>query len=136
MKTVGQLLDEKGHEVMSVRPTEPVMAALSLMSQKNVGALLVMDGEKLVGIFSERDYARKMVLYGGSGTTRVQDLMTANVIHTTPEKTLEECMATMTAGHFRHMPVLDGGKVVGVISTTDLIRETISVQDLAAEQLR
>jgi CBS domain-containing protein len=136
MKTVGQLLDEKGHEVVSVRPADSVMVALSLMSQRNVGALLVMDGETLVGIFSERDYARKMVLYGGSGAAKVQDLMTAKVIHATPDKTLDECMTTMTAGHFRHMPVLDGGKVVGVISSTDLIRETISEQDFAAEQFR
>lgn len=137
MKTVAQLLDEKGRDIISVRPTDSVMAALSVMSQKNVGALLVMEGETLVGIFSERDYARKMILYGnGSANAKVSDLMTAQVIHATPQQTLEECMAIMTAKRFRHMPVVQGTKVVGVISATDLIRDSISVQDLAAEQLR
>ncbi len=137
MKTVAQLLDEKGRDVISVRPTDSVMAALSVMSQKNVGALLVMEGETLVGIFSERDYARKMILYGnGSANAKVSDLMTAQVIHATPQQTLDECMAIMTAKHFRHMPVVQGTKVVGVISATDLIRDSISVQDFAAEQLR
>ena len=137
MKTVAQLLDEKGRDIIAVRPTDTVMGALSLMSQKNVGALLVMDGDTLVGIFSERDYARKMILYGsGSATAKVSDLMTAQVIHARPEQTLDECMAIMTEKRFRHMPVLDGGKVIGVISATDLIRQTISAQDYAAEQLR
>lgn len=137
MKTVAQLLDEKGRDIISVRPTDSVMAALSVMSQKNVGALLVMEGETLVGIFSERDYARKMILYGnGSANAKVSDLMTAQVIHATPQQTLEECMAIMTAKRFRHMPVVQGTKVVGVISATDLIRDSISVQDFAAEQLR
>lgn len=137
MKTVAQLLDEKGRDIISVRPTDSVMAALSVMSQKNVGALLVMEGETLVGIFSERDYARKMILYGnGSANAKVSDLMTAQVIHATPQQTLEECMAIMTAKRFRHMPVVQGTKVIGVISATDLIRDSISVQDFAAEQLR
>jgi CBS domain-containing protein len=137
MKTVAQLLDEKGRDVISVRPTDSVMAALSVMSQKNVGALLVMEGETLVGIFSERDYARKMILYGNaSANAKVSDLMTAQVIHATPQQTLDECMTIMTAKRFRHMPVVQGTKVVGVISATDLIRDSISVQDFAAEQLR
>lgn len=137
MKTVAQLLDEKGRNVIAVRPTDSVMAALSVMSQKNVGALLVMDGETLVGIFSERDYARKMILYGsGSANAKVADLMTAHVIHATPDQTLDECMNTMSSGRFRHMPVMQGSKVVGVISATDLIRETISAQDYVAEQMR
>lgn len=137
MKTVAQLLDEKGRDIISVRPTDSVMAALSVMSQKNVGALLVMEGETLVGIFSERDYARKMILYGnGSANAKVSDLMTAQVIHATPQQTLDECMSIMTAKRFRHMPVVQGTKVVGVISATDLIRDSISVQDFAAEQLR
>lgn len=137
MKTVAQLLDEKGRDVISVRPTDLVMAALSVMSQKNVGALLVMEGETLVGIFSERDYARKMILYGnGSANAKVSDLMTALVIHATPEQTLDECMGIMSEKRFRHMPVMQGNKVVGVISATDLIRDTISAQDYAAEQMR
>lgn len=137
MKTVAQLLDEKGRDIIAVRPTDTVMGALSLMSQKNVGALLVMEDDKLVGIFSERDYARKMILYGGgSAAAKVSDLMTAQVIHATPEQTLDQCMSIMTERHFRHMPVMQGGKVIGVISATDLIRQTLSVQDYAAEQLR
>jgi CBS domain-containing protein len=136
MKTVAQLLDEKGHDVISVSPTEPVMAALSKMSDKNVGALLVMEGDTLVGIFSERDYARKMIIYGRTTNASVSDLMTKDVIHATPEQRLEECMTIMTAKHFRHMPVLDNGKLIGIISATDLIRDSITTQDLAAEQLR
>lgn len=137
MKTVAQLLDEKGRDVISVRPTDSVMAALSVMSEKNVGALLVMEGETLVGIFSERDYARKMILYGnGSANAKVSDLMTSQVVHALPQQTLDECMAIMTAKRFRHMPVMQGTKVVGVISATDLIRDSISIQDLAAEQMR
>jgi CBS domain-containing protein len=137
MKTVAQLLDGKGRGVISVSPTEPVMAALSKMSDKNVGALLVMEGDTLVGIFSERDYARKMIIYGhGTSGETVADLMTKDVIHATPGQKLEECMSIMTAKRFRHMPVIDNGKVIGVISATDLIRDSITAEDLAAEQLR
>ncbi len=137
MKTVAQLLGEKGREVISVRPTDSVMAALSVMSQKNVGALVVMDGDRLAGIFSERDYARKMILYGsGSTNTKVSDLMTAEVVTASPGDTLDQCMAIMTERRFRHMPVVQDGKVIGVISTTDLIRETISAQDINAELMR
>jgi CBS domain-containing protein len=137
MKTVAQLLDEKGRDVISVRPTDSVMVALSVMSEKNVGALVVMENEKLVGIFSERDYARKMILYGnGSPSIKVSDLMTSHVIHATLDQTLAECRAIMSEKNFRHIPVVQGDKVVGVISSTDLIRDSISIQDLAAEQMR
>ena len=136
-KTVAQLLDEKGRNVISARPTDSVMQALSVMTEKNVGALVVMDGEQLVGIFSERDFARKQILYGNaSATSSVSQLMTAQVITAKPSNTLEECMAIMTERRFRHMPVVDGNKVIGVISATDLIRESISAQDLAAEMMR
>lgn len=137
MKTVAQLLDEKGREVISVRPSDSVMAALSVMTEKNVGALLVMEGDALVGIFSERDYARKMILYGnGAAAAKVSDLMTAQVIHATPQQSLDECMNIMSEKRFRHMPVMQGSTVVGVISATDMIRDSISTMDLAAEQLR
>jgi CBS domain-containing protein len=136
-KTVAQLLDEKGRDVISVRPTDSVMQALSLMTQKNVGALVVMDGDQLAGIFSERDFARKQILYGNaSANSTVSQLMTAQVVTAKPGNTLDECMAIMTERRFRHMPVVDGNKVIGVISATDLIRESISAQDLAAEQMR
>ena len=136
-KTVAQLLDEKGRDVISVRPTDSVMQALSVMTEKNVGAHVVMDGEKLAGIFSERDFARKQILYGNaSANNTVSQLMTAEVITAKPGNTLDECMAIMTERRFRHMPVVDGDKVIGVISATDLIRESISAQDLAAELMR
>jgi len=136
-KTVAQLLDEKGRNVISVHPGDSVMQALSLMTQMNVGALVVMDGDKLAGIFSERDFARKQILYGNaSANTIVSQLMTAQVVTAKPGNTLDECMAIMTERRFRHMPVVDGEKVIGVISATDLIRESISMQDLAAEQMR
>lgn len=136
-KTVAQLLDEKGRHVISVRPNDSVMQALSVMTEKNVGALVVMDGETLAGIFSERDFARKQILYGNaSATSTVSQLMTAQVITAKPSNTLDECMAIMTERRFRHMPVVDGNKVIGVISATDLIRESISAQDLAAEMMR
>jgi len=135
MKTVGDLLNEKGNQIISIGPNDSVFQALAKMSQHNVGALLVMEGEKLVGIFSERDYARKIVLYGGaSAETKIHQIMTAKVFHVSRDHGLDECMAMMTEKQFRHLPVLDGEKVVGVISATDLIRESISQQDLAANQ--
>jgi CBS domain-containing protein len=97
---------------------------------------LVMEGDTLVGIFSERDYARKMIIYGRTTDAMVSDLMTKDVIHATPQQRLEECMSIMTAKHFRHMPVIENGKVTGIISATDLIRDSITTEDLAAEQLR
>jgi CBS domain-containing protein len=136
MKTVGELLKGKGYQIISIGPNDSVLQAMAKMSQHNVGALLVMDGNQLVGIFSERDYARKFILYGGaSNDTKVNQYMTAKVLHVSCDQTLEECMAIMTAHRFRHLPVLEeGGKVVGVISATDLIRESITQKDLAVNQ--
>jgi len=135
MKTVGDLLNEKGNQIISIGPNDSVFQALAKMSQHNVGALLVMEGEKLVGIFSERDYARKIILYGGASTeTKIHQIMTAKVFHVSRDHALDECMTMMTEKQFRHLPVLDGEKVIGVISATDLIRESISQQDLAANQ--
>ena len=108
MTTIAQLLKTKGHDIWSVKPSDLVIEAVKIMAAKGVGALLVMDGDKLVGIFSERDYARKIVLEGRSShDTTVADIMTADVVHTSPEQSIEECMSMMTEQHFRHLPVIE-----------------------------
>ena len=135
MKTVREFLDKKGHNVVAAGPDDSLYQALALISQHDIGALIVMEGGKMVGIFSERDYARKSILYGNSSTeTRLRDMMTARVHHVTPEQSLEECMALMTEKHIRHLPVLEGDEVVGVISASDLIRESLSHQDYVKHQ--
>lgn len=135
MKTVKQLLEKKGSRVVSAGPDDKLYQALALMTQQDIGALLVMEGDSLVGIFSERDFARKSILYGkSSAETRLRDMMTAKVLHVTPEQTLEECMALMSEHHIRHLPVLEGNLVVGVISASDLIRESLSHQDYVKHQ--
>ena len=135
MKTVQQLLEQKGRKVVSAGPDATLYQALALMAQHDIGALPVMEGGRLVGIFSERDYARNSVLYGKtSAETRLCDMMTAKVHHVSPAQTLDECMALMADKHIRHLPVLDGGQVVGVISASDLIRESLSHQDYLRHQ--
>jgi CBS domain-containing protein len=135
MKTVGELLNDKGNQIISISPNDSVLQAMAKMSQHNVGALLVMEGETLVGIFSERDYARKFILYGGAtNDTKVSQYMTSKVLHVTRSQTLTECMAIMTANRFRHLPVVEGTAVQGVISATDLIRESITQKDLVGAQ--
>ena len=135
MKTVQQLLEQKGRKVVSAGPDDTIYQALALMAQHDVGALPVMADGRLVGIFSERDYARKTVLYGKtSAETRLRDMMTAKVHHVSPAQTLEACMALMADKHIRHLPVLDGDQVVGVISASDLIRESLSHQDYLRHQ--
>src|SRR6184192_4720028 len=115
MKTVTQLLRTKGQQVLSVSPDMPVFEALGVMADKNVGALLVVEGERLVGVFSERDYARKVILKGKSSKdTPVKDIMSSHVLYVRPEQTIEDCMALMTDKHVRHLPVLDQGKLIGV----------------------
>jgi CBS domain-containing protein len=136
MKTVKQLLQVKGRDVWSVTPDASVYEALAYMAEKNVGALLVLDGEQLAGIFSERDYARKVVLKGKtSKDTPVADIMTARVVYVRPDQTIEDCMALMTDKHIRHLPVLDEGQVVGLISIGDVVKAIISEQTFIIEQL-
>ncbi|MCE1227929.1 MAG: CBS domain-containing protein [Firmicutes bacterium] len=137
MKALRQLLDEKGHSVVTVQPTETVYAALERMAQHRIGALLVMEGKRPVGIFSERDYARKVVLNGKSSrTTPVREVMSEKVLYVTPDQTVEECMAIMTSHHFRHLPVLESdGSVAGFLSIGDLVKETISAQQFIIEQM-
>lgn len=136
MTTIAQLLKTKGNEIWSVKPTDLVLDAVKMMAAKGVGALLVMDGDKLVGIFSERDYARKIVLEGrSSGDTSVADIMTENVVHATPDQSIEECMSMMTERFFRHLPVVDQDRVIGIISIGDLVKVIIVEQRELIKQL-
>lgn len=137
MKTLKQLLAGKNRPLAVVAPADTVFHALGVMAKHDVGALLVLDGEDLVGIFSERDYARKIILQGKSSKeTLVRDIMSDRVAYVTPDTSLDECMALMTEKHFRHLPILDeAGALVGVISIGDLVKETISSQRFLIEEL-
>lgn len=136
MITLRQLLQSKGGGVWSVTSTSTVFDALQMMAEKNVGALLVIDEGKLVGIVSERDYARKIVLKGKSSKeTLVKEIMTEKVVYIRPEESIEECMALMTEKHFRHLPVIDNGALMGVISIGDVVRTVISEQKFIIAQL-
>lgn len=137
MKTLKQLLENKHRPLAVVAPSDSVFHALTVMSQNDVGALLVLDGEQLVGVFSERDYARKIILHGKtSKETQVREIMSDKVAYVTPRATLDECMALMTEKRFRHLPVLDeDNSVVGMISIGDLVKETISSQQFLIDQL-
>ena len=136
MKTVSNILDHKGHEAWSAGPEDSVYRALEIMADKGVGALVVLDGGKLCGIVSERDYARKVVLLGKqSHEAKVSEIMTGEVICVAPEHTVEECMALMTDKHIRHLPVLEDDELVGVISIGDVVRAVISEQEFLIEQL-
>ena len=137
MKTVAQLLRSKPHGVLSISPDMAVYNALQLMADKNVGALLVLDGDTLVGIFSERDYARKIILVGKSSKdTLVREIMSSRVLYVRPQQTIEDCMALMTDKHVRHLPVLDEHRVIGVISIGDVVKSIISEQEFIIEQLQ
>lgn len=137
MKTLKQLLAEKKRPLAVVSPKDTVYHALTVMAQHDVGALLVLDGEELVGIFSERDYARKVTLVGKSSQdTQVREIMSEKVAYVTPAHSLQQCMALMTEKHFRHLPVLDSdGAVLGIISIGDLVKETISDQQFLIGEL-
>ncbi|MCH7618289.1 MAG: CBS domain-containing protein [Candidatus Marinimicrobia bacterium] len=136
MKLVSELLRAKEREIWSVSPDSSVLEALNLMADKNVGALLVFEEEKLVGIFSERDYARKVILKGkASKDTTVKEIMSSKVLYVKPEQSVEECMALMTDKRIRHLPVLEEDQVVGVISIGDVVKAIISDQDFMIHQL-
>ena len=135
--TVGTILNQKGRQVYSILPDATVFEAIQLMAEKNVGALLVMSGEKLVGMISERDYTRKVALKGKSSReTKVVEIISSPVVSVTPGHSVEECMRLMTGNRVRHLPVLEGEKLVGVVSIGDLVNWTISAQDAAIEQLK
>ncbi len=136
MKSLNQLLAAKGGQVYSIRPDATVLDALKLMAQKDVGALLVMDGTRLAGIMSERDYARKVILQGKSSQdVPVRDIMTADVVKVDPSRTVEECMGLMTQRRVRHLPVCEGDKLVGLVSIGDLVKEVIAEQEQTIKQL-
>lgn len=137
MITLKQLLEEKQRPLAVVTPTDSVFHALTLMAQHDVGSLLVLEGEQLAGIFTERDYARKIMLHGKSSReTLVRDIMSDKVAYVTPDATLDECMALMTEKRFRHLPVLsDEGTVVGIVSIGDLVKATISSQQMIISEL-
>lgn len=136
MTTVKDILDRKGRTVFSITPNESVYRALEVMSDRRVGALLVTEGERLVGVVSERDYARKIALRGRSSRdTTVRDIMTKNVVCITPRARIEDCMALMTEKSVRHLPVVDGDHLDGVISIGDVVKATISHQEFIIEQL-
>ena len=137
MKKVRELLKQKGSFVWSIGPDASVYDALALMAEKNIGALLVMEDERLIGIISERDYARKVVLAGRvSKETLVGDVMSTTVIFAEPSETVEECMALMTEKRIRHLPVIqDDGKLLGMVSIGDLVKEVIAEQQFMIEQL-
>jgi CBS domain-containing protein len=137
MKTIGQLLREKARPALSIAPESSVLEALKLMAKHDVGALLVMQGERLVGIFSERDYARKVILKGKSSSNLpVSEIMTDKVIYTQIDQTVSQALAIVTEKHIRHLPVLDSNqRVLGVVSIGDLVKETIADQIFTIQQL-
>ncbi len=137
MRTVRQLLADKPAEVFAVAPEAPVVEAIRLMADKSIGAVLVLRGETLAGILSERDYARKVVLQGrSSADTPASAIMTAQVVTVGPDTPVHACMQLMTERRIRHLPVVEGGQVVGVISIGDLVKAVIADQQLELEQLQ
>ena len=136
MKTVAQLLMLKPDGLITIRPDAPVLDALRLLADKGVGAVLVMDGSRLLGIVTERDYARKVELKGkAANTTLVSEIMTKEVIFVRPNQTNEDCMALMTGKHLRHLPVIEKDQVIGLLSIGDLVKDAISEQQFIIEQL-
>jgi len=136
MTTVRQLLGRKERAIFSVEPQVPVLEAIRAMAEYHVGALLVMSGDKLSGIISERDYARKVILLGrSSADTPVRDIMSSPVITVQPETTVQTCMQIMTDRHVRHLPVIEGGRIVGMVSIGDLVKAVIAEQQQQIEQL-
>ena len=136
MKTVRDVLRAKGNVVFAAEPDATVYDALTVMAEKNIGAVLVREGERVVGIFSERDYARQVVLKGkASKDTPIRDVMTSRVVFVRPEQDIEECMALMTDKHIRHLPVLDGATLMGIVSIGDVVKAVISEREILIAQL-
>ena len=136
MRTVNELLKAKPARVVTVTPEMTVLEAIKVLAVEDVGAVIVMTGNQLVGILSERDYTRKVILQGrASNTTRVEEIMTANVVVVNPRTKARDCMALMTEKQIRHLPVVDGGRVVGMVSIRDIVSDIIADQDFTIEQL-
>ena len=136
MQTVKQILKEKGNHIWSIGPEELVFSAVKRMDEKGIGALLVLENDRLVGIVSERDYARKVILRNkASKETPVRDIMSTRVIYVSPDYTAEECMALMTKHHVRHLPVMDDGDLIGLVSIGDVVRAMINDKDFIIDQL-
>jgi CBS domain-containing protein len=136
MHTVKHLLEGKGRQLFSVAPGDSVLRAIEVMAERHVGALLVLDRGELAGIISERDYARKVILKGrSSADTKVAEIMTVDVVTVTPKDSVHRCMSLMTEKRIRHLPVLDGGRVVGVLSIGDLVKAVIDEQQHKIEDL-
>ena len=136
MTTVRQLLDEKGRKIWSIHPDATVFDAVAKMAEKDIGSLVVMDGEKLVGIITERHYARNVVLKGKtSPATPVREIMERRVIVARPEQSVEQCMVLMSEKHVRHLPVLEGEKPIGIVSIGDLVKSVIGDQRFVIDQL-
>ena len=136
MISVGKLLENKGDELWITQPDDTVFDALKLMDEKGAGALAVISQDSLVGIISERDYARKVILKGRqSKETRVKEIMTRQVYHTFPEQDVEDCLAVMTKHHIRHLPVISNNKVIGMISMGDVVKDILVEQKQEIEHL-
>lgn len=136
MPHVRDLLNNKSKEIQKISPDLTVYEALKLMSEKEIGALIVMEGEKVMGIISERDYARKIILFGKtSKETMIREVMSSNLIRVTPETSVEDCMILMTGKHVRHLPVFEQEKFVGIISIGDVVKSIISNKEALIDQL-
>ena len=135
--TISDILSQKGSRAWSISPEATVLDAVQMMADKNVGALLVTENDRLVGIISERDYTRKVVIKGkASKTTAVKEILSNHVIHVTPAHTVQECLRLMTDHHFRHLPVLEGDRIAGIVSIGDLVNWIISAQTSTISQLQ
>ncbi len=136
MTTIRQLLDSKGHDIISISPNDSVYNAIALMSNEGIGTVVVLENGKLIGMISERDYARKVILKGkNSKEIRVREIMLTEFPCVRQENTVEECMALSSESHVRHLPVLDNGKLIGIVSLGDLVKQIISDKDFTISQL-
>jgi CBS domain-containing protein len=137
MQTANDVLRDKGYSIFAVAPTDTVLTALGVMAEHDVGAVLVLDRDRLLGIFSERDYARKVVLAGRSSKdSQVREVMTAHLLCVAPDRTIDECMELMTHRRLRHLPVVDHKRVIGVVSIGDLVKATIDDQQFTITELQ
>jgi CBS domain-containing protein len=136
MTTVGNLLTSKSQEIWSIAPDDSVFEALEMMAEKNVSGLLILENSKLIGIFTERDYARKLILKGRSSKkTKVSEMMTKNILYVKTQNTIEDCMTLMTDKRIRHLPVIDSGRLIGIVTIGDLVKQIISEQQTTIHQL-